>query len=524
MAFACALLFALLLLMLLAFSVAVLLERPLLIAVSIAGSAAEGARKNEYVARAIDGHPRLAAWLAERLSWERPTGFALTLSVTVCTLLLAAFVSITQQVLLKELLDVVDHRVVALLPGLRTDGETQFFRRVTFLANWQSVTLVTLLLSAYLALKRQYRRATVSSAIVVLAAISLAALKLGIGRTRPEQVLSLIPEDSFSFPSGHALLATVVYGLVAYLLVKAWTAPLAQFATIIGYLVLVLLVALSRIYLGVHYPSDVLASLVFGGFLLSLGLTVFEMDERYGLFPDRRDPYGGELLLIPLIAALLAALAAPRFVSLRSIPATPRSSRVAPFDADVVQQLPVFSESITGATIEPIGLVYAATASQLEALFTRRGWTRADLFNLPNVLRAMSTGLRNDTYRTGPVTPSYIQGKPEDLAFEAGTASGGFRQRHHTRLWQTNVVTPDGRPIWVATASLDVGIEFTPVLYLPTHRIDPNIDAERDYIVMSLSSPNARYVQRLTPQLGKNAASDPFFTDGRVVLLDLSAA
>ena len=83
-------------------------------------------------------------------------------------------------------------------------------------------------------------------------------------------------------------------------------------------------------------------------------------------------------------------------------------------------------------------------------------------------------------------------------------------------------MVPDCRPVWVATASFDVGIELSSPLHLPTHRIDPHIDAERALIVSDLLRAGATELGMIVvvpPLRGTNAAGDPFTTDGRAVIL-----
>jgi len=84
-------------------------------------------------------------------------------------------------------------------------------------------------------------------------------LKLLFARPRPNLFPPLVTETSYSFPSGHAMSAVAVYGLLALLL---WQRGRYAWAILAGFWVP--LVALSRVYLGVHYPSDVLASLALG--------------------------------------------------------------------------------------------------------------------------------------------------------------------------------------------------------------------------------------------------------------------
>jgi len=170
--------------------------------------------------------------------------------------------------------------------------------------------------------------------------------------------------------------------------------------------------------------------------------------------------------------------------------------------------------------MEPISFVYVGNEQQIQSLFESHGWYKADAPTISNTLKAISIALRNEQYPTGTVSPSYLNARPQNIAFEQATASGTFRQRHHTRLWKTNYILPDGREVWLATASLDNGIELSS-LYLPTHHIDPNIDTERDFILKSFGLIKIQYIQVVDAQLGKNGAGDQFFTDGRAAIINV---
>lgn len=102
-----------------------------------------------------------------------------------------------------------------------------------------------------------------------------AALKLLFARPRPAVFPPLVSESSYSFPSGHAVAAVALYGLLAVLL---WRRGRYGWAIFSGAWVVV--VALSRVYLGVHYPSDVLASLAHGTLWLIVVLFARDWYER----------------------------------------------------------------------------------------------------------------------------------------------------------------------------------------------------------------------------------------------------
>ncbi|MCZ2404704.1 LssY C-terminal domain-containing protein [Paenarthrobacter sp. Z7-10] len=170
--------------------------------------------------------------------------------------------------------------------------------------------------------------------------------------------------------------------------------------------------------------------------------------------------------------------------------------------------------------MEPINFIYLGSQVQIENLFKQAGWYKADPSTLSNTLQAILVAVRNDQYLTAPVTPSYLDARPETVAFEKPTDANTLVQRHHTRIWRTNF-TIGGQPVWVATASFDRGIGIGTKSGLPTHHIDPNVDTERAYILQSLKVSNPRLVHVTDAQLGHNATGDGFFTDGQAAVLDL---
>ena len=109
------------------------------------------------------------------------------------------------------------------------------------------------------------------AAAILLFPSAAAVVKQFIRRPRPDIIPPLMIEHSFSFPSGHTITAVGVYGLAMVLLWKKGKRGWAVFSGI-----WMLLVSLSRIYLGVHYPSDVLASLSLGAVLLILLTSLFD--------------------------------------------------------------------------------------------------------------------------------------------------------------------------------------------------------------------------------------------------------
>ncbi len=517
--FALAVLIELLLFLLFLYELAKVFQTPLKILWSLIKSAWNGVRHNDFFLQAENKYPKLARFIGERFEMKKATGLMLTVGVVLGGFFFGLFLGITQDVVFKDPLVRVDQRILNLMPSIRTPEQTVFFSFVTFLANWQSVLLASLLTLFILLRKKQFFTIRLFLGVLIAAEGASFVLKHLIGRMRPERALSLIAEDSFSFPSGHTVAATVIFGFLAYLIIKSLKNIYAKIFVLLGSIFAIVLVGLSRIYLGVHYPSDVLASMALGCFLLTIFITISEF--AHARSRSRTEATGAkELLLVPILATLSALFFHSFFIHIREIPLETHPQKLSTLDFSMMTAFPHYSETLTGARMEPISFIYIGNEQQIENLFQKHDWYKADASTLSNTLKAVATGFKNEQYLSGPVTPSYLNAKPQNLAFEQPTDTATFRQRHHTRLWKTDYVTADGREIWAATASLDQGIELSS-FYFPTHHIDPNIDAERDYILKSLGLKSAGFVRVVEPQLGKNGAGDEFFTDGKAALTRL---
>ena len=98
------------------------------------------------------------------------------------------------------------------------------------------------------------------------------ALKLVINRPRPsaELIQVLSPEQDNTFPSGHAVFAIVILGLLAYFIFINLKNHTLRMLALVGLIALILLIGTSRVYLGVHWPSDVIGGYIIGGILLTV--------------------------------------------------------------------------------------------------------------------------------------------------------------------------------------------------------------------------------------------------------------
>lgn len=157
----------------------------------------------------------------------------------------------------------------ALVTALRTDADlgvprgppwlTEAMIDVTALGGTTVLTLVTAIVAVLLLIARRARLALLVAVGVSAGAICGRALKALIGRARPDIVDHLVHETSLSFPSGHAMNSAIVYLTLAALLSRSQESRAVRAYLMMVAALLTLVIGVSRVYLGVHWPSDVIA-------------------------------------------------------------------------------------------------------------------------------------------------------------------------------------------------------------------------------------------------------------------------
>lgn len=171
----------------------------------------------------------------------------------------------------------IDNRVTLSIISWRTPQLSSFFSAVTILANPTSVVTTVLILAiiAYVLTKRFHLP------LWIILTNSIGSLGLNplvkniVQRSRPDEELRLVQEASYSFPSGHAFASMVAFGCVILLLLLFLKPSAFRGVLIVLSFVTILLIGFSRIFLGVHYLSDVVAGFSLGLFWLFISLSIF---------------------------------------------------------------------------------------------------------------------------------------------------------------------------------------------------------------------------------------------------------
>lgn len=178
---------------------------------------------------------------------------------------------------------------------------------------------------------------------------------------------------------------------------------------------------------------------------------------------------------------------------------------------------------------DPINIALRGTESQLHKAMTLAGWTRAADLTLATGWRIVTTTLTRRSYPEAPVSPLFMFSRQQDFAYQQEVA-GSPSKRHHVRFWKC----PDGwllpggfQADWLAAGTYDRNVGLSLFTLQITHKIDPDVDAERDHIVTSLAAANqAAQVDKIeqfsTGYHSRNGGGDLIETDGHLPVVDLS--
>ena len=145
-----------------------------------------------------------------------------------------------------------------------------FLRPITELGSTGAVIVVGLLVFAVGAAIGPWRHGLIGAITIALASIGLQLTKAVVARTRPDLLEPLVVEHGFSFPSGHATLSMVAYGVLAVLISRSRLPWAVQLPIIVALGALIVLIGVSRIWLGAHYPTDVMAGWIAGWVIVML--------------------------------------------------------------------------------------------------------------------------------------------------------------------------------------------------------------------------------------------------------------
>lgn len=178
---------------------------------------------------------------------------------------------------------------------------------------------------------------------------------------------------------------------------------------------------------------------------------------------------------------------------------------------------------------DPINLALYGSREQLVAAMTKAGWRQADILSLKSSWKMIWTAGLGRPYPNAPVSSLFLFGRRQDLAFQRQVGNNP-RKRHHVRFWQTPKKwwLPGGyQADWLGSATYDKHVGLSLFTGQITHKIDADVDAERDFLIQTLREAGAtedvQIVEHFTTSYNaRNGGGDVIHTDGSLPFITLS--
>jgi len=172
-----------------------------------------------------------------------------------------------------------------------------------------------------------------------------------------------------------------------------------------------------------------------------------------------------------------------------------------------------------------VNFLIIGSQDSMEKVFTTAGWVKVDANVSDTLLHGLIESISKESYLTMPMSPLYLFGRQQDYGWAHAEPISVVASRNHLRIWKAPFDV-NGQTLWVGAATHDVGFEKDQRNNGITHKIDPNIDLERDYVEKTLISTGlVDEVTHILPanpmQEAKTATGGSFHSNGQVLVLKL---
>ena len=184
-----------------------------------------------------------------------------------------------------------------------------------------------------------------------------------------------------------------------------------------------------------------------------------------------------------------------------------------------------------GVLSDPINLAFDGSERDLHVAMRRAGWVLAEERTLSSAWSMVRSTLLRRSYPAAPVSDLYLMGRRHDFTYQQ-EVGGTTTKRHHVRFWRMpkDFVLPGGyRADWLAAGTYDRAVGFSFFTLQITHRIDENIDVERDYVIDTVRYADPQIEVEVIEEFSaayhhRNGQGDRIRTDGDLPVLDVEGA
>jgi len=494
----------------------------LIIAISLWQSIKEAVINNKHVVLWMQKHPRSISFLQARLDTKAFSGLTLSILTIAFVYVLALFAGVVEDLITSDPIVAVDIRIANLFFLFRTDVLTNIFTWITLLGKSQ-VILVFIFISVTVLWLWQKKYYILPLFIAVTGSEAFTYLgKLAFHRPRPE--MAVYAEHSFSFPSGHATIAVAFYGFVGYLFMRFaqnWNRKVNIFFTTI---LIIIAIGFSRVYLGVHYISDVWSGYLVGAIWLIIAISFSEWFGYHEKSGNSISPVRGarpiSFVLVSIAILFYAGFSINYHPPLASVPSN-RSVVISKSTDIFTNEQMKYTETLTGDKQEPINYIFLArNDNHLVAALQQAGWILTDKADISSFIKAVQALILKTPHPSAPISPSFWNAKIQDLSFAKVPGTNWLSNAHHVKIWRTNFLLKNGNNVYIGLVNANNGFKWG---IIP--KIAPDLDTERELLYIDLNQTGKieshLKAQLVKPLIGKNFIGDQFFTDGKVYIISV---
>jgi LssY C-terminus len=205
----------------------------------------------------------------------------------------------------------------------------------------------------------------------------------------------------------------------------------------------------------------------------------------------------------------------------------PPETRIAGITPALLDRIPRRVSDAQGRPGDMVNILILGTEDQVVAVFKAAGWVKVDSSVQEAALTSLIDSLEKKDYLTMPMSTLYLFNRAQDYGFAHAEPVRVVMSRNHLRVWKSPY-SAGGETVWCVAATHDIGFEKDQRNNSVTHKIDPAIDGEREYVNSTLSSTGLVVARdHVTPSSplteAKTATGGEFHSDGRILVLVLQA-
>ncbi|MFM0075672.1 LssY C-terminal domain-containing protein [Paraburkholderia sediminicola] len=389
-------------------------------------------------------HPGPFGRFARRLlDPEQPDASSIVLTSLVVLAAGALFFGVLEDVVSGDPLVSVDLSVYHFLQSVRTPWSDTVLAGVATLGSVFTLTAVVVTVVVWMLLERRWRAIGYWLAAVVFSQLLIFALQFAMHRAPPNQMLS----DAYVFPSNHVAATVIVYGFLAFLLVRR-VGMLEGLLVATASMVVVIMVALAGLYFGRYWVSDAIG----GAALAYMWVAIVSLTAilRYPVVPPSRG-----FMPVVVLVVMLASVGVQ--LSINSPTAAPdnmpRPQPVlvteAQWTASLWKRLPCYRSDMGGDHKEPLTLQWVSNIDSIRGQLRAQGWIEGTDLSARSLLSLASPNVAATSL---PVLPKLNNGVPSSLVF---MRPGDTRdERDVLRFWPSGYAVENGAsatPLWVGS-------------------------------------------------------------------------